>query len=57
MEIILFYQEFISEWGLRSFIVVSFFLFLFDTLIEFNTAYYMHGNLVTKKSKIAKHYI
>ncbi len=44
-------------WSIRLFIILSFFLFLFDVLIEFNTAFYMHGNLITKKSKIAKHYM
>lgn len=34
----------------------SFVAFGLDIIIEFFTAYYQHGNLVTKKSKIAKHY-
>lgn len=32
-------------------------LFLIDIIMEFNTAYYLHGNLVLKKSMIAIHYL
>jgi hyperpolarization activated cyclic nucleotide-gated potassium channel 2 len=32
-------------------------LFSLDILMEFNTAYYQHGNLIQKKSLIAIHYL
>lgn len=51
-----FWTEVVPKEESTAVIYFSFCIFSMEMMLEFVTAYYFHGNLVTKKSKIASNY-
>lgn len=55
--ILLSFQDIEVDPGFDGFSTFITSFFLTDLILNFNTAYYARGHLVTNRSKIAKHYL